>query len=156
MPYNPAPAGALETVRRVVLEPLKAAPIPDDAVPDLVADLQAAERELASFRRSLIDEAPGPVEGELWKLVETRKADRYYNESALLRDLTPEGGYVPETLMRLVAKGVVKLSWQWRKLQKEADEQNMTLAIAKHEVADGDEAHVGEVWSTKLEPKPKT
>ena len=86
-------------------------------------------------------------------LVEARKATRTYNDSALLHSFWVDD--LNSTLHSLMEHDVVRLSWQWSKLQAEANRRDVSLRIAKHEVADGDDEHVGELWATAYEPKAR-
>ena len=125
----------------------------DDELADVIADLKEAERVLADTRKMLQSEVTGPLEGRDYALVESRRATRSYNDSALLQSFWQ--GDLNETLHELMAADVVRLSWQWSKLERLADRRDVSLRIAKHEVSDGDEEHVGENWTTSYDVRPR-
>lgn len=122
----------------------------ESEVADIIADLAAAERDLATFRRALLAELSGPVDGKAHRIVESRQAKRSYNTSGLLSAF---GGY--SALPTLVAQDVVRIEWQWTKLQRAAQQFDVTLIVAQHEIDDGDEALVGEVWSSRYTVEAK-
>lgn len=144
----------MESVHEVVagiVQRLKSTPVPDDSLPDLIADLDHAEKILKAYRATLLAEAPGPLVGESFELKATNAATRSYNTSGLLAAF---GGL--SALPELVAADVVRINWQWSNLQKEANRRDVSLTVAKHEIEDGDpDALVGEVWKTRLVPQPK-
>ena len=125
----------------------------DDELADVIADLKEAERVLADTRKMLQSEVTGPMQGRDYALVESRRATRSYNDSALLQSFWQ--GDLNETLHELMAADVVRLSWQWSKLERLADQCDVSLRIAKHEVSDGDEEHVGENWTTSYDVRPR-
>lgn len=126
-------------------------PPADDQLADVIADLQSAERTLADVRRMLMSEVTGPLSGREYRLVESRTAKRSYNTSGLLSQF---GGF--EALPRLVARDVIRISWQWSKLRRELEQADLPLTLAQHEITDGDpEALVGEVWESQFKVEPK-
>lgn len=128
-----------------VTDTIRHEPPQESEVADVIADLETAERTLAACRRSLLAELPGPVSGRRYRIVEDRQAKRSYNTSGLLAAF---GGF--DSLPRLVADDVVRLQWQWTKLRREAERDDVTLSVAQHEIADGDpDALVGEVWKSR-------
>lgn len=140
---------ALETATEVV-RGYKAVQIPDGILPDVIADLRAAEETLAEYRKALVAEAPGPTVGQDFELKERRRAKRSYNPSRILAAFAQEGESIGDTIRRLDREGVVTLSWSWSRLRQAADRHDVSLDIAQHEIEDGDEAMVGEVWQSYL------
>lgn len=133
-----------------VTDTIRHEPPNDQETADVVADLEQAERLLAGMRRELLAELPGPVSGRRYRIVEDRQAKRSYNTSGLLSAF---GGL--DALPRLVADDVVRLNWQWTKLRREAERDDVTLSVAQHEIDDGDpDALVGEVWKSRYRVEP--
>ena len=128
------------------------ATVNDEPTPDLVADLKHAERLLADLRREVISEVAGEQEGRAWRIVETRKAKRSYNDDALLSAF--DIGRLDWTLRRLLDEGVLRLDWRWTQLDRYAAKSDVSLNVAKHEIESGDPEHVGEVWESRLDVKP--
>lgn len=123
---------------------------PSDAeLPDVIADIQHAERVLRGLRQTLMSEVSGPLVGKEWRLVESRSARRSYNTSGILSTL---GGY--SVLPDLVSADAVRLQWQWTKLRNYFQREDKPLVITGHEIEDGDDALVGEVWSSSFKPEP--
>lgn len=119
-------------------------PPSDDQLPDVIADLQAAERTLAEVRRMLMSEVSGPTQGQHFRITEGRTAKRSYNTDGLLAQF----GGVGE-LPWLLSEDVIRLEWQWSKLRRELERRDLPVTIVQHEIGDGDpEALVGEVWQS--------
>lgn len=125
-------------------------PPADDQLPDVVADLQAAERTLADVRRMLMSEVTGPTQGQHFRIVSNRSAKRSYNTDGLLAAF---GGY--SALPSLVAADAVRLQWRWSELRRKAEVEDVTLVVASHEIGDGDDALIGENWTTELRVEAK-
>lgn len=121
-----------------------------EETPDVVADLERAAKILNETRRMLMSEVTAPVEGREFKIKEARSAKRSYNTSGLLSAF---GGY--SALPELVAKDVVRISWQWSNLRREATARDIPLVIEAHEISDGDDSLVGEVWASSWTVTPK-
>ena len=140
---------ALVTRLQEAVSDLSEWPIPEQDSVDTVGLLRAAEVKLAELRRRLIAEMDGTETGELYWAVETRSAKRSYNTNGLIAAF---GG--PANLDLLLKHDAVRLHWQWTKLQAAADAFDVTLAVAKHEISDGDpDALVGEVWTRRVDVK---
>jgi len=138
---------ALVTRLQEAVSDLSEWPIPEQDSVDTVGLLRAAEVRLAELRRRLVAEMDGTETGELYRAVETRSAKRSYNTNGLLAQFDGD-------LQDLIAFDAVRLQWQWTGLQKAANEWDVTLAVAKHEISDGDpDALVGEVWTRRVDVK---
>jgi hypothetical protein len=127
-------------------------PSEEDAA-DFLGELRYLARKLdnpwgTGLYQAMLSETPAGQQGSGYETVEARECDRTYNTNGLLAAFAdPRVGGI--SLQKLVNAGAVKLEWQWKKLQAAADRYNVTLAVAKHEIEDGDpEALVGEVWKS--------
>jgi len=134
-------------------ETLLGEPPADDQIPDVVADLQAAEKTLAECRKMLMSEVSEPVAGTMFRIVESRSAKRSYNDSAILGAFWR--GDVNTTLHYLMGEDAVRLAWRWTELRALAAKDDVMLSIAHHEVGDGDDALVGENWSSEFRVEAK-
>ena len=65
--------------------------------------------------------------------------------------------YDPDEALRyLIEEDAVRLTFRWTELGTAARALDVTLAVAKHEIEDGDpKALVGEVWSSRTSVVPK-
>lgn len=123
-------------------------PFPEEDGPDVTGTVNYLVGMLNDLKRRLLAEA-APAEGEHYRIVETRAAKRSYNTNGLLAAFTRPGESPNDTLKALLDADVVRLAWRWTDLQNLANDLDVTLSVAKHEIADGDpEALVGEVWTT--------
>ena len=50
-------------------------------------------------------------------------------------------------IVMLLGSDVLSFKWNWSKLNVLAENLDVSLQIAKHEIADGDAEHVGELWT---------
>lgn len=129
---------------------LEATPIPEHHLVDAAGELRHLERRLASVRRSLESEIPPGAVGEKYKAVERRSAKRSYNSEALVRLFRDrwEAPSDSDALYELWRAGVIDVAWRWTDLQRAADKWDIPLTITKHELRDGEPAHIGEVWTS--------
>ena len=142
----------LERLRSAV-DDLSEWPIPETDSVDTVGLLRYQETRLAALRRRLVAEMDGTEQGELYKAVESRSAKRSYNTNGLLAAFG-EGIADMFGLHKLIDSGAVRLQWQWTGLNRLAEEYDVTIPVAKHEIEDGDpDALVGEVWSRRVDVK---
>lgn len=147
----------LESIRRMTLA-LTRMPVPADSrVADVLGETRSIEMLLAEWRRSLLVETP-QVEGEIYEVVEQRRAVRTFNVAAILTTAAAERP-MPETLRELIDEDVLRIQPQWTKLNRYFADHGLELRIAKGKatVDDGDidGPHVGEVWHTETKLIPK-
>lgn len=115
--------------------------------PDELGKLDRAIRTLNAVKRNSLLELEGPVTGTEYRVAEQNKAQRSYNTASLIRSFDNQGW----NLNDLLIAGAAKIQWQWTNLRRAAQQANVTLKIAAHEVTDGgdlDEDHIGEVWKS--------
>ena len=62
------------------------------------------------------------------------------------------GSTIFDTLVSLIAMDVVRLDWQFTKLINAAEQYDITIATAQHEITEGDDADIG-VYRGKGYPK---
>jgi len=134
---------------------LKNHAVPGDEMVDTIGRVKALEGRLAAFRKDLESEVVAGDTGDEFVVTESRSAKRSYNTNgifaAFARTSTPT-----EILQALLAEDAVRLTWRWTQLQAAAQRHDVMLAVAKHEIEDGDpDALVGEVWSSRTSVVPK-
>jgi hypothetical protein len=112
-------------------------PIPEEDSVDTVGLIRHVEKELAELRRRLVAEMDGTETGDHYQAYESRSAKRSYNTDGLLAAFG-EGIADMYGLHKLIDAGAVRLQWQWTGLNRLADDYDVDLVIAKHEIADGD------------------
>lgn len=111
---------------------------------DVAGELSQIEKEFASARRMAASELESGVQGKVWRIYVPSPKKRSYNTPALINKFSEAwGATIFDTLVALIKMDVVRLSWQWKKLDNAADQYDITLRIAKHEITDGDDADVG-------------
>lgn len=132
-------------------------PVTDDTIVDMIGAVRAVEVRLAEYRKGLESEVTSGQVGEAYQVTESRLAKRSYNTNGILAAFFPVTGVNPAASLEvLMAADAVRLSWRWAQLQAAAQLYDVTLAVAKHEIEDGDpDALVGEVWSTSTRVIPK-
>lgn len=102
------------------------------------------------FKGAVVELEPGEA-GDRFRYEAGRQADRSYNTPSLLAKIATALGDRPliDVLQFLVNSDVLRLTWRWTSLKRLAEELDLTLSIAKHEITDGDvDADIGERWKT--------
>ena len=121
--------------------------LPSSNEADWLGRLDKIIRDLTQLKRTVMDELPGPVDGNEYRVVEQRKANRSYNTAAILADFDERGIGLRDLLRRDAAR----LSWHWTGLKRAAESEDVDLTIAHHEIEDEGEMDgplVGEVWKS--------
>jgi hypothetical protein len=116
---------------------------------DWLGRLNKVIRDLNDKKRLVMDELPGPVEGDEYRIVEQNSAKRSYNTAAILHGFQSQG-YDLHDLLNMDA---VRLSWRWTQLRKAAQMADVELRIAGHEIEDDGDIEsplVGEVWASRM------
>lgn len=124
-----------------------------DELIDILAEINSVERQLGELRRSHQAELVDKEAGEEWEVKTSRSCARSYNNPGLILKAAEALNVTPLRAMALLSMGdpkeaVLKLTWGWRNLQRFASENDVTLTIAPHEIEEGEDADVGEVWTT--------
>lgn len=115
---------------------------------DWLGRLNKVMADLNVQKKAVLSELDGPVEGDGYKVFETRWTKRSYSTAPILSDFGRQGW----DLRDLLAAGAVKLAWQWTGLRRAAQEAGVALTVAPHEIEDDGEiisSHVGEVAQTR-------
>lgn len=157
---NETPTIHLELLARIkqIIVDMRLLPAPPDTeIADVLGEVRHLETMLGDWRRSLLVETP-KVEGDNYKVEETRKATRSYNTAGILI-AAAHGRPLDETILELRDQDVVRLQWQWSKLNRYFADHRLELRVAKgFEIPDDgnlDGPHVGEVWETTTRLVPK-
>jgi len=137
---------------------LKNHAVPGDEMVDTIGRVKALEGRLAAFRKDLESEVVAGDTGDEFTVTEARSAKRTYNTNGILAAFAgpPDGTPQYDPLRILMDFDAVRLTWRWTELQRASLGMDVTLAVAKHEIEDGDpEALIGEVWSSRTSVVPK-
>lgn len=133
----------------------KALPLPaEGAEADWLGRVTAIIRTLNEKKLTVLDELPGPVDGDEYRVVEANTAKRSYNTAAILARFAAKG----YDLTDLIGMRAAQLEWRWTQLKRAAAQADVDLEIAHHEIEDFGEIEgplVGEVWASpkKIEGK---
>jgi len=152
------PFALIEGMRKT-LGSLKLCPLSEGELVDVAGEVKALVAALTEYRKGLEAEMPSKAVGRGYRATESRSAKRSYNINGILgafgRVVYDGAGY-DDPLRLLMAEDAVRLTWRWTQLQAAAEQHDVTLSIAKHEIEDGDpDALVGEVWSSRTSVVPK-
>ena len=135
----------LEQITREVIR----RPVPESETADTAGRLRHVEKQLADHRRAITDEV-GACDGTMYRLAESRYAERSFNMSAILLALVDHYGDLASALRALIDSGAADLRFRYTTLAKLFAQNGIELRRAPHEVGDGDEQHVGEVWKSRI------
>ena len=127
---------------------LKNHAVPGDEMVDTIGRLKALEGRLSRYRKDLESEVVAGDTGDEFVVTESRSAKRTYNTNGILAAFGRSDHAL--ALRALMEVDAVRLTWRWSQLQTAAQRHDVTLAVAKHEIEDGDpDALVGEVWTSR-------
>lgn len=123
----------------------------DKELVDLAGDLASVVAQLGALKREVASEVPSDTSGERWRyFIPGMKAKRSYNTTSLLRKFMQHYGTDGfNTVGHLLLEGIVKIEWQWAKLDAFTKKNGIELVnTTAREVHDGDETFdVGAIWS---------
>jgi len=127
-------------VKRAIIEA-------EDRLIDVIAQVHSNQSRVRELKRGATAEINDGDQGRSWYVEVGQSATRSYNTQSLLAKLTPPDGSIASTLQFLLTSGVIDIKWNWTPLKKLARRERLQLAIAQHEIADGDpEYDIGEYW----------
>ena len=139
---------ALNTVPGLVKQAILEAE--GDELIDVLGTANSIQSQIGVIKRNAASEVSDGDHGDKWRFEQGRKANRSYNTNGMLATLRDELGFeeLQHVLIFLLNRDVIRINWQWSKLQKLTKEFNLDLKVARNEVVDGDpEYDMGEWWS---------
>lgn len=114
---------------------------------DLLGEINSINAELAELKRMHGAEVQDKDTGEKWAVKRGRTAVRSYNTPKLLARAANDLNVPLATAIGYLRDAdVLRLTWQYTNLKKFVAENDMTISVAQHEVADGDDEDMGEYW----------
>ena len=122
---------------------------PDDRLVDVLATINSTATQINVEKRRAASEVQDGDHGETWKVEQGRKGVRSFNTSNLVTKIGIQLGHVTswETIRMLLFDKVIKIEWSWSNLEKLIRVHNLDLAVARHEIEDGDpEFDIGEFY----------
>lgn len=119
---------------------------------DVLGEMRQIESGIADLRKGTQVEFESHQQGDRWRIVVPSPNKRSYNTPRLVQKFAEAmGGSAWNAFVWLYQNDVIRLSWQFTKLQRAAAKWNVTLTTAQQEIGDGDEADIG-VWKGKGYP----
>jgi hypothetical protein len=121
---------------------------PDEGVTiDVLGEVKAVERGLASLRGGAQAEFEDGQTGGVWRIEKGRRSINSYNTPKLIRSFAEAMGISSwDAFVQLWRSDVVRISWQQSNLERAAAKHRVTLTTAPHEITEGEDAHVGTYW----------
>ena len=111
---------------------------------DVVGDIKSIETQLADIRKGAAVEFESGLSGERWRIYVPAPNARSYNTPRLVKKFADALEVTFwDAFVWLFNRDVVRLEWQFKKLLSAANEADVTLATAHHEITDGDDADIG-------------
>ena len=111
---------------------------------DVIGEIREVEKGLASLRQGAAVEFDSGQHGDEWKIVVPAPNVRSYNTPSLVNKFSKAwGATIFDTLRELIKMDVVRLEWQFKKLMNLAQQYDVTIATAQHEIVEGDDADIG-------------
>lgn len=111
---------------------------------DLLGDVRDVEKHLASLRHTAQAEFQSGQSGGRWMMTIPEPREKSYNTPRLINKFAKAwGATIFDTLIQLIKDDVVRLEWGYKKLLAHAERYDITLAMAQHEIVEGDDADIG-------------
>lgn len=118
-----------------------------DEVIDALAEVKLAESGGAAARRLGQAEIEHGDKGSRFRVVIPRQAERSYNTGRLVTKVAEAKGISPlRAITYLINADILRVNWQFTKLKQLMNELDLPLTTVPHEITDGDNADIGEVW----------
>jgi hypothetical protein len=122
----------------------------DTDLVDIAGDLNSVIAQLGVLKRDVASEVPSDTRGTRWRyFIPGMKAKRTYNMSSLFMKFMThwDDKDTWETFKALINHGIIKVEWQYSKLDAYAKKNNINLKrTSNEEVYDGDDFDIGEIW----------
>ena len=121
----------------------------DEQLVDALGAINSTQTAIGGLKLGAASEVESETEGSTWRYEQTRKGMRSFNNAGmfatLMRDLDFES--LSNLLRFLMERDIIRLTWQWTKLEKLLRHQDIALRIAHEEVSEGDPDYdMGEYW----------
>jgi hypothetical protein len=119
----------------------------DERLVDVLGIVTDGERLVREQKRMALSELEDHVDGKRYLMKRPGSWSRTYNFSSLLSKLM-DATSLPllDLLLLLRNQDVIRITFQWSKLQRFAAQHNVALVIDSGEVTEGDASDVGQVW----------
>jgi len=111
---------------------------------DVVGDIKSIESQLADIRKGAAVEFESGMRGKRWQIYVPEPNARSYNTPRLVQKFSEASGEsLFDTILLLLRQDVIRLSWQWKNLERFSRTLGMSLTLASCEITDGDDADIG-------------
>ena len=123
----------------------------DSQLVDALGTINSVQTSIGSIKLGTAAEVETETEGSYWRYEQSRKGMRSFNNAGmfvtLMRELEFES--LTNLLLFLMERDIIRLTWQWTKLEKLLRIRNINLRTAQHEVSEGDPDYdMGEYWKS--------
>lgn len=123
----------------------------DEKMVDALGTINSAAQRAQEEKRLAAVELNDDIEGQRWASeFKYGKYERWFNTPGLLRILMPALDYdsISKLLLYLYQNDVIRIQWQWSKLKKLINHNNIDVHIVKRQIDDDDpDAEVGELYN---------
>ncbi len=116
---------------------------------DALGTINATQSAIGSIKLNTAVEVEAETEGAKYRYEQSQKGMRSFNNGGMFLTLMVALDYksLVNLLKFLMERDIVRLSWQWTKLEKLLRIRNITLRVASHEISEGDpDFDMGEYW----------
>jgi len=121
----------------------------DGEIVDALGTINSTQTAIGNIKLGTAAEVETETEGKQWLYEQSRKGMRSFNNAGMFVTLMRELDFESLTnlLLFLMERDIIRLTWQWTKLEKLLRIRNIDLRIAHHEVSEGDPDYdMGEYW----------
>ena len=123
----------------------------DEQLVDALGMVNSTQTAIGGIKLGAASEIETETEGAMWRYEQGRKGMRSFNNAGMFATLMRELDFESLTnlLLFLMERDIIRLTWQWSKLEKLLRIRNIQLRIADHQISDGDpDFEMGEYWET--------
>jgi len=123
----------------------------DSQLVDALGTINSTQTAIGSIKLGTAAEIETETEGTQWRYEQSRKGMRSFNNGGMFATLMRELDFESLTnlLLFLMERDIIRLTWQWTKLEKLLRIRNIGLRIAQREVSEGDpEYDMGVYWKS--------
>ena len=111
---------------------------------DVIGDIKSIETQLADIRKGAAVEFQTGQRGNRWQIYVPEPNARSYNTPRIIRSFAEAiKGSSWDAFVMLWRRDAVRIEWQFKKLLAAANQFDVTIATAQHEITEGDDADIG-------------
>lgn len=121
----------------------------DEELVDVLGAINSTQTAIGGIKLGAASEVEPDTSGTTWRYERSQKGMRSFNDDSMFAVLMRELDFKSLTnlLKFLMERDIIRLTWQWGKLEKLLRYRNISLRVADHEISKGDPDYdMGTYW----------